>query len=288
MKWFATGLLVAVTIVFVVARTLRDDAGTWLGYVEAFAEAAMVGALADWFAVTALFRHPLGLPIPHTAIIPKRKDQIGESLGQFVQENFLTEELLNERLQKAHVGAAPRRMAVAPGQRAAGLRRCRRRAARRARGGRRRGDLGIDRGDGGAPHPGHAGRAADGPGDRRRRRERPPPTAARRHDDRAEELPRRQPQHVPRTTADRVAVVGAGDHRRPHLRQDLHRRAPLPRRRRPRPPPRGPPLDRPTRGRLRATPRATTRSWWPRARRSRTNCSPTPTSAPGSHRCGAR
>ena len=72
MKWFATGLLVAVTIVFVVARTLRDDAGTWLGYVEAFAEAAMVGALADWFAVTALFRHPLGLPIPHTAIIPKR------------------------------------------------------------------------------------------------------------------------------------------------------------------------------------------------------------------------
>ena len=104
MKWFATGLLVAVTIVFVIARTLRDDAGTWLGYVEAFAEAAMVGALADWFAVTALFRHPLGLPIPHTAIIPKRKDQIGESLGQFVQENFLTEELLNERLQKAHVG----------------------------------------------------------------------------------------------------------------------------------------------------------------------------------------
>lgn len=104
MKWVATGLLVAVAVVFVLARTWRDEAG-WLEYVEAFAEAAMVGALADWFAVTALFRHPLGLPIPHTAIIPKRKDQIGESLGQFVQENFLTEELLNERLAKAHVGA---------------------------------------------------------------------------------------------------------------------------------------------------------------------------------------
>ena len=104
MKVLATGLLVFVAIVFVVARTFRDDAG-WLEYVEAFAEAAMVGALADWFAVTALFRHPLGVPIPHTAIIPKRKDQIGESLGQFVQENFLTEELLNERLAKARVGA---------------------------------------------------------------------------------------------------------------------------------------------------------------------------------------
>ncbi|MFN8023199.1 MAG: DUF445 domain-containing protein [Acidimicrobiales bacterium] len=104
MKLVATGLLVAVAIVFVLARSFRDRAG-WLEYVEAFAEAAMVGALADWFAVTALFRHPLGLPIPHTAIIPKRKDQIGESLGQFVQENFLTEELLNERLARAHVGA---------------------------------------------------------------------------------------------------------------------------------------------------------------------------------------
>ena len=104
MKWVATGLLVVVAIVFVVARWLGDGDG-WLGYVEAFAEAAMVGALADWFAVTALFRHPLGIPIPHTAIIPKRKDQIGQSLGDFVQDNFLTEELLNERLQKAHVGA---------------------------------------------------------------------------------------------------------------------------------------------------------------------------------------
>jgi uncharacterized membrane-anchored protein YjiN (DUF445 family) len=104
MKWFATGLLVVVSIVFVVARLASDRAG-WIGYVEAFAEAAMVGAIADWFAVTALFRHPLGLPIPHTAIIPRRKDQIGHSLGQFVQDNFLTEELLTERLARAQVGA---------------------------------------------------------------------------------------------------------------------------------------------------------------------------------------
>jgi uncharacterized membrane-anchored protein YjiN (DUF445 family) len=105
MKWVATGLLAFVAIVFVLARVFHDRGGGWLGYVEAFAEAAMVGALADWFAVTALFRHPLGLPIPHTAIIPKRKDQIGQSLGSFVQDNFLTEELLNERLEKARVGA---------------------------------------------------------------------------------------------------------------------------------------------------------------------------------------
>src|SRR5262245_17885510 len=89
MKVVATGLLVGATVVYLVARAVEDDAPAWVGYVRAFCEAAMVGALADWFAVTALFRHPLGLPIPHTAIIPSRKDQIGRSLGEFVQHNFL-------------------------------------------------------------------------------------------------------------------------------------------------------------------------------------------------------
>jgi len=103
MKAMATGLLVAVTIVFLLARWGEESHG-WLGYVRAFAEAAMVGALADWFAVTALFRHPLGIPIPHTAIIPNRKDQIGESLGEFVQTNFLTREVLGERLAGVHAG----------------------------------------------------------------------------------------------------------------------------------------------------------------------------------------
>jgi uncharacterized membrane-anchored protein YjiN (DUF445 family) len=102
MKRFATGLLIAVAVVYVVARLFDDVAG--IDYVESFAEAAMVGALADWFAVTALFRHPLGLPIPHTAIIPNRKDQIGASLGEFVETNFLTRELLDERLARAEVG----------------------------------------------------------------------------------------------------------------------------------------------------------------------------------------
>jgi uncharacterized membrane-anchored protein YjiN (DUF445 family) len=103
MKRLALGLLVFVTVVFLLARWQEEHHG-WLGYVRAFSEAAMIGALADWFAVTALFRHPLGIPIPHTAIIPHRKDQIGESLGNFVQENFLTREVLDERLAGAHVG----------------------------------------------------------------------------------------------------------------------------------------------------------------------------------------
>ncbi len=104
MKALATGLLIVVALVFIVVRSFADE-HTWAQYVQAFAEAAMVGALADWFAVTALFRHPLGLRIPHTAIIPNRKDQIGASLGQFVQDNFLTKELLDERLHRARVGA---------------------------------------------------------------------------------------------------------------------------------------------------------------------------------------
>ncbi len=97
MKRLATSLLVFAAIVFVLARSLQDE-NTWAAYVRATAEAAMVGALADWFAVTALFKHPLGLPIPHTAIIKKRKDQIGASLGGFVRDNFLTREVLSERL----------------------------------------------------------------------------------------------------------------------------------------------------------------------------------------------
>ncbi|MBA3289534.1 MAG: DUF445 domain-containing protein [Acidimicrobiia bacterium] len=104
MKAFAAGLLLAAAVVYVVAR-LNEDGRTGVGYVRATAEAAMVGALADWFAVTALFRHPLGLPIPHTAIIPRRKNEIGRSLGEFVQGNFLTREVLTERLAGVHVGA---------------------------------------------------------------------------------------------------------------------------------------------------------------------------------------
>src|ERR671917_657419 len=88
MKVVATGLLVVMAAVFVAARAY-EALHPAVGYVKAFAEAAMVGGLADWFAVTALFRHPLGLPIPHTAIIPRNKDRIGDALASFLRENFL-------------------------------------------------------------------------------------------------------------------------------------------------------------------------------------------------------
>jgi uncharacterized membrane-anchored protein YjiN (DUF445 family) len=102
MKAVALLLLLTAAAVFVV--TTRNGGDGWVGYVRAFAEAAMIGALADWFAVTALFRYPLGIPIPHTAIIPHRKDQIGRSLGEFVEGNFLTQEVLAERLAQARIG----------------------------------------------------------------------------------------------------------------------------------------------------------------------------------------
>jgi uncharacterized membrane-anchored protein YjiN (DUF445 family) len=102
MKWAATGLLVFAAIVFVIASIL-EPRHPWLGYVRATAEAAMVGAIADWFAVTALFRHPLGIPIPHTAIIPTRKARIGKSLGNFVQNNFLSPPVITARLRNADV-----------------------------------------------------------------------------------------------------------------------------------------------------------------------------------------
>jgi uncharacterized membrane-anchored protein YjiN (DUF445 family) len=101
----ATALLAAVTAVFV-AVTAAGVHGTVLSYVQAGAEAAMVGGVADWFAVTALFRRPLGLPIPHTALIVERKDQFAATLGQFVQENFLNADVLADRIRSA--GIVPR------------------------------------------------------------------------------------------------------------------------------------------------------------------------------------
>lgn len=98
----ATALFVFAVLVYLFMVFVMGHDG-WRGYVEATAEAAMVGALADWFAVTALFRHPLGLPIPHTAIVKKRKDEIGETLGTFIQENFLQADILADRIAEAGV-----------------------------------------------------------------------------------------------------------------------------------------------------------------------------------------
>ncbi|MHB8529157.1 MAG: DUF445 domain-containing protein [Caulobacteraceae bacterium] len=99
MRAIATGLLAVMTAVFVASRT-APAAWVWPPWLAAFAEAAMVGALADWFAVTALFRRPLGLPIPHTAIVPRNKDRIGAALGDFIAGNFLTPRLLDARLKR--------------------------------------------------------------------------------------------------------------------------------------------------------------------------------------------
>lgn len=102
-RLLATGLLVAMAALYLVTGLFVRHA-PWLGYVRAFAEAATVGACADWFAVTALFRQPLGLPIPHTGVIPRNRDRIGRALGGFIADNFLTAEVLEARLRQLEVG----------------------------------------------------------------------------------------------------------------------------------------------------------------------------------------
>ena len=113
MKVAATGLLVVMAIIFFAARAF-EPAYPWLAWVEAFAEAGMVGGLADWFAVTALFRHPLGLPIPHTAIIPRNKDRIGEALANFLRSNFLIASVVARRMRKLDVAGMAGRFLQAP------------------------------------------------------------------------------------------------------------------------------------------------------------------------------
>jgi uncharacterized membrane-anchored protein YjiN (DUF445 family) len=104
MRRIATLLLVAMAIALLVTNALMDR-WPWLGAVRAFAEAALIGGLADWFAVTALFRRPLGLPIPHTAIVPTRKDDIGRALARFIRDNFLVREAIERRLARADLAA---------------------------------------------------------------------------------------------------------------------------------------------------------------------------------------
>lgn len=106
MKVVALGFLIGATVIFLICRWIGSQGGPgWVGYVGAAAEAGMVGALADWFAVTALFRHPMGLKIPHTAIIKRKKDQLGEGLGSFVRENFLSPEVVETKLRDAEIAS---------------------------------------------------------------------------------------------------------------------------------------------------------------------------------------
>jgi uncharacterized membrane-anchored protein YjiN (DUF445 family) len=102
MKRVATGMLGLATLIFVVAHLL-EPRYPWLAYVRATAEAAMIGGVADWFAVTALFRHPMGIPIPHTAIVPRHKDRVGRILAGFLQRHFLSAEVVSEKLRSAGV-----------------------------------------------------------------------------------------------------------------------------------------------------------------------------------------
>lgn len=98
MRLMAGSLLIAMSLLYLVAVTQHHQGAAW-GYLRAFAEAALVGGLADWFAVTAIFRHPLGLPIPHTAVIPKSKERIADTLGEFVAVNFLAPDVISARLR---------------------------------------------------------------------------------------------------------------------------------------------------------------------------------------------
>ena len=115
MRIVATGLLVFMAGVFLVARHLEPLNPGW-GFVRAFAEAAMVGGLADWFAVTALFRHPLGLPIPHTAIIPRNKDRIGDTLAAFLKDNFLIPGVVARRMRGVDLASAVGRFLASPNE----------------------------------------------------------------------------------------------------------------------------------------------------------------------------
>lgn len=116
MRIIATTMLAAMAAIFIAAANLEELHPAW-GFVKAFAEAAMVGGIADWFAVTALFRHPLGIPIPHTAIIPRNKDRIGDTLAAFLRDNFLTASVVARRMRDVDVaGAVGRFLAAPPGE----------------------------------------------------------------------------------------------------------------------------------------------------------------------------
>ncbi len=115
MRMIATGLLLVMALAFVLLRPFAGQHPAW-GYALAFTEAAMVGGLADWFAVTALFRRPLGLPIPHTAIIPENKDRIAETMAAFLRDNFLTPQVIARRMRSFNIAAATGGYLAEPGR----------------------------------------------------------------------------------------------------------------------------------------------------------------------------
>ncbi len=121
MRIIATSLLVAMAALYVLVRQFANAHPVW-GYVLSFAEAGMVGGMADWFAVTALFRRPLGLPIPHTAIIPENKDRIADTMAAFLREYFLTPQVVARRLKGMNLAGAAGGWLAEPGDSARGTR----------------------------------------------------------------------------------------------------------------------------------------------------------------------
>ncbi|WJY19531.1 DUF445 domain-containing protein [Alteriqipengyuania flavescens] len=115
MRIAATGMLVVMAAVFLVSGRFEGAHWAW-GYVHAFAEAGLVGGLADWFAVTALFRRPLGLPIPHTAIIPENKDRIADTMAVFLRENFLIPQVVARRMKDMNLAGAAGNFLSEPGR----------------------------------------------------------------------------------------------------------------------------------------------------------------------------
>jgi len=114
MRIIATALLLAMAALFVFGKYMETRYDGYWGFLRAFAEAGMVGGLADWFAVTALFRHPLGIPIPHTAIIPNNKERLGRTLASFLRTNFLTTKVVARRVQRMDVAGAMGKFLSAP------------------------------------------------------------------------------------------------------------------------------------------------------------------------------
>jgi uncharacterized membrane-anchored protein YjiN (DUF445 family) len=114
MRFFATALLVLMFLIFV-ATSFAEAQWPWLAYPRAFAEAGMIGACADWFAVVALFRHPFGIPIPHTAIVPRSKERIGVAIGRFTANNFLSPRVLAERIREVDIAGWISRWLAKPG-----------------------------------------------------------------------------------------------------------------------------------------------------------------------------
>ena len=113
MRTLATAMLAGTAVLFVAMSGLEAQHPAW-GFVRAFAEAGLVGGIADWFAVTALFRHPLGIPIPHTAIVPRNKDRIGDALASFLRDNFLTPKVVARRMRNLDVAGAVGRFLAQP------------------------------------------------------------------------------------------------------------------------------------------------------------------------------